>query len=513
MKNLERILSQFSAEFSLLNGPKLEWKVLGNEGEAYSCKYAGGVISLEAQSPLAAAYGLRQLIMAVSSGFLSDCLGEHMPIVPLRPLFLQLDGMAQKEMPMFNAESCQRVIELGYNSIIIPLTERSIQSIQEFCHLCKGYGLRIFVKHPLNQKEVFFLKEEEKTRKQIENFFDQCPLCDGLFWEGANFNEEEISKEVTTFDLMKSEVALIESSLPESKQLIYALIPKGQKEATEHALLLNRLLNFVGNHTYVAFSAVEGEPYCDHLNPHPFWEALRNNYLFNGKGCIPIFNVGSYKQGEGLWPALIFDVLDSMSSCKKYCFEGIIGIVNQLPKRGSFLDCNLWSASQAIWKGESASDNLAMWFKSQRADIDYRKIKTVLRQTREISLEMSNLHSLAETTLDVHQKEYFRNVLEALFTQLKQMETFLENEERGKLRKSTRPSMRDYFSYFANDVKWFIHQFMHTFHISSPIIRHETDFKKGFWIDSNMELLKDPFRGSKGSRMESIYLENRLAEE
>lgn len=514
MKLLEKMCVQLSEQYSLLKGPKLEWKALGNKGEAYSCKYAGGIITLEAQSSLAAAYGLSRLIMGVSSGYLSDCIGDHNPHVRLRLLVLKLDGTPEKTMPLYCSEICQRVIELGYNSLVIAISDQYLSSMHELCLKCHEYGLKIFIQHPLNEGKFNPFKDEDRRKitTQLGIFFQHCFSCDGIFWEGGHFDEEGISKESTTLDIIKSEVSLIESAIPDSKHFIYALLPKSQKEAKEQVLWLNSILNVVGKHTYIALSALEGDSCSDHLNPHPLWEMLRRNRMFRERNVIPIFNIGSYKQGEGLWPSIIFDIIDFISSCRKYPLEGAIGIVNQLPKQGSFLECNLWSASKAFWMGENAADSIEMWFKSRRPDIDYGKMKGILQQIRNIALEISYLHSLTEMALDSNQKEYFRAVLEALFVQLKRIEVFLEQEERGKMRKSTQLSMRDYFSFFANDAKRVIHQFMHTFHIASPLIRTEIELKEGFWMDSKMGMLQFPFKGNKGSRMESIYLENRLIE-
>jgi hypothetical protein len=94
--------------------------------------------------------------------------------------------------------------------------------------------------------------------------------------------------------------------------------------------------------------------------------------------------------------------------------------------------------------------------------------------------------------------------------------------ENKKLKKDQSPSLSDYLNYFICDAKKIILFFLQSFSLSHPFLFNEENLQDSFWTyvvskpkqgnlsGTKVAFLEEPQRGLAGSRMEAIFLENRL---
>ena len=384
MQKAWQIAEQISAEYSrnIKEGktPKLQCKMGTVEHEdGFSATYAGGIVNLESGTALGRAFGLSQLTAGIASGHLPDFLGRQTPRFALRPLWLGSDETLKISrnialgVPAFLHKDqagldliCRRVLELGYNALIFGnngwgITNAALQNaevLQKFTYI-REYGIKIILKpsllHYNEAKCPLDLPYQDTIKASIQEFLKQVPEVDYIFWESAllhaDFLHHPAARDWTFYELVLSEVKLLESSLKDKVPLFYFVPAFDKLSATRQSTWLPRLCDDVANNTIVAFPAVSGDLYGDHQLPHPFWEILRASKNSSSTRLMPILNIGGIKQGEGLWPVLTFDILEKyVSRCYGHPFAGAIVLTGAIPGKGGILDCNLWVASQALWR-------------------------------------------------------------------------------------------------------------------------------------------------------------------
>lgn len=492
--------------------PRIELRVKNHfSNEQYSCSYAGGVVQLDAESSLAAVFGLSTLIMGIKSGHLSECLGENKPRFPLRLLWFKGE-FPQKNLLADTDRFCGRLLEIGYNTILFGLGDLSYEHVEDFCIACAEYGIKVFVKPQWSFKQrcpidaAYVADIQSKLSKLVKT----APTLHGIFWEGGLFHPDDYhhpkARDATHFEMIHAEASMVEAVLG-TKKLIYSVVISDPNVANQQAEWLSELCDSVGTHTSIAFSAVAGDPCEDHLEPHPFWATLRKSIDVSGTPLMPIVNIGSVGQGEGLWPSLSLDLSDRyLSQCVRHHFGGIIGVVNSLPVRGALLECSLWVASQMQWKKTSAGLLAETWFKAQRPELNFEKMVDPVMQLRDIAIELSFLRSFQkEQPRDRMTTDESRALSESLLVRLAKLQILFEKEEKNRTFASDKPSWNDYFQIFALDARRLISQFMQTFHISG--LDRSEDKGEGFWVGPKANFLDQPSRGIKGSRKELIHSE------
>lgn len=552
MKKIHEVCKTIALRYSqnkAKRDPQLIWHAKqSTDSEVFSCRYAGGEIKVDAESAQAAVYGMSQLTIGAPSGHYAEFLGNWNPRFPLRPLWIGCDAeliiapgisltlpaflMRQQEnnLDLF----CQRVLELGYNSILLGsrdsslanLSEEFILDLETLCGIFHDYALKVILKPnlsfesslgkcPLNPQYA------DATQKHLRTFIQRVPNVNYLFWEGGFLHPDcirhPLAHDATQAELVQAEVTMVEASLPKSTGLIYYVPAPDASIAKQQAAWMSPLSDQMGPRTILAFSATSGDPYADHLSPHPFWETLRRSPDVSATPLMPIVNVGAVRQGEGLWPILTFDMVDNyFSRCRRHSFAGVISLVNQLPNRGSFLDCNLWVSSQVLWKERPAFLMAETWFSSQRPDLNFHAMADALRAIRQFAIELSLLRSFQnEKHRDILSNEECRTMATSLLARLKHLEHIFEKEEKKRTKKTERPTFFDYFTFFARDARRMISHFLQRFNVSSLQLREQDDMHDGFWtkatnINTKPILLENPQKGTPGSRMEMIYLESRL---
>lgn len=558
MQKAKLSIENLSRKFSSILGkhaPELVWKAPEEgKGEKFIISYQRGIVKIEGESLLAVAYGISQALLGLQSGHIAEYLGERIPRFPLRPLWVggnshvKLTDNLGVSVPSFFSNLdfseldrfCQRVIELGFNAILLgsreyaAATEFQLSSIDfntlfSFFH---EYGIKVLLKPMLIDQDLKRISAgcplNPSDREKLQSYLKELQTfkhLDYLFWESSylfpDFVTHPGARDAILSEVVLEEVRVIEEVL--SIPLIYYLPVPNFLFAKEQASWMLRFCDDVGEKTTIAFSSVAGNACLDHLPPHPFWEYLRQSTEISSTRLLPIVNVGSVLQGEGLWPAPSLDLLDNYySRLYRHSFAGAIALVNTLPKEGGLLDCALWTASQCLWKESSPLLLAETWFQVYRSEWDFSLYWDCLKKTREMIIELSLLRSLTnEMSRDLISTEECRAVTESLLSRLKILQMKADKLQRQNSKKTKLISLTDYLTFFARDAQRIILYFLQCFNLSYPHLFNEDDLQDSFWTQflsksghgvrsaAKVVFLEEPSRGNPGSKMETIFLESR----
>ncbi len=556
--------------------PKLVISLKNTASESYCARYAAGKLSIEAGSLLAQTYAISHLSTAIKAGHLSDFIGENTPRFPLRPLWLKAlteiyltdslsihlpDFMLAEDANLLIPRFCKRLIECGYNSILIgshdncitpssPNTKiNSADNLAAIFQQLSDHGIKILLKpnFAANQDGSCSCPSKSTSTRSpplhillgssFDFLFKLFPKIEAFFWESLYlspaFRNDVLSidaTDATDAEIALAEVQMLEKCIQGRSKLILYMPSNHHDEALRQARWITKFIDDMGKNSILAFNAVSGGHFDDHSLDHPLWELLRTSPDTSSTAFLPIINIGLIKQGEGLWPTTNFDLLDRfLPRCNRHRFEGIIGLVSHIPESGSLLDCNLWVAGQTLWRFQPTSLLAETWFKAFRPNEDVQFSLKVMKIARTLSLDLSLLRSIAVNPEAVpisseQAKIYGDNIL----TSLKLLKLVYEKEMNVRRKngvklnritlnrdqtigvgsdaeKNSHPPIKEYFTFFAHNVKQLLGSFLPAFNMPVSFILGEEEQNISFWNHD----LETPHRGHKNSIMEAIYLENR----
>lgn len=487
---LRKVLQNFSNSFSKENpnGPKLLVKVRGGElSEGYSSSYYQGVLTVEGNDPRSLIHGIATLNVAVKSGHLSDFLGDRKPRYELRPLHYcrELEGVCEEKL-------CQRILELGYNAIILETEPENPQLFKEF-------GIKTIFKRKALEGTPFD-KDWALSPVNME-------AVDAVYWE-ATFMEPEFLKHKDARDFLQMDLALFELQRLERElngvcEILYAL----PKMHSYNAVL--EFIDEVSTQTTIVFSAVHGDPTEDHSDPHPLWDLLRESPDASATTLLPILNMGAVKQGEGLWPLIPLDLLEqSNDHMRRQPFTGAIVLVKDLPNPGTFLDGSLWIAAQTLWGTLTPSLLLETWCKAYHPSLSNLEL---LRDLRKVGKRISALKEIVE--MKTEESHIYSESLISEINRLQMKVDGLKSEGKG--------SIKEYFIYFARDARRQILHFLQVNHAPMVNVLNGDDLLESFWTavqqgggadlraGAKVKLFDQPIEGDEGSVMRQIYDEVR----
>ena len=519
--------------------PRLKLQASQGNLEEFAAKYAAGVLSIESSTAIGHAYGISQMGVAAKAGHLGDYLGNVQPKFALRPLWLddesevEVSKLVTLHLPTFMLNpqveawvpnTARRLIELGYNALLLGARKNSMSTreicknvdLQKIVKMFSLYGIKVILKPNFR---LFELEDEARCpldedfrnalRKAMTDFYAMIPDCKTLFWESMlqspRYRYHSKAKELTLAEIIIQEVHLLEKCQTikgdsAARELIFYLPCLNTSQGQVLKDWIPILLDEMGVKTTFAFSAVKGDVCQDHLPDHPLWKLLRQSPDCSTTPLLPIINFGAVEQGEGLWPATNFDLIDRfLPKCRRHPFAGVIGVVNHLPQEGSLLDCLLWVAGQSLWRYHSTELLAETWFEAFRHEKDVVNVALSLKGVRHLILELSLLRSLVNN-------DERRRIGEPLIPQLKSLIYFFEKNAWA----AERSSLKEYFNLFVCDIKRFLEQSLQlSCRVASPSYGEEQ--QQSFWTHpkGRGEFLVRPQEGLPGSVMEAIYKENR----
>ncbi len=420
--------------------------------------------------------------------------------------------------------SCERMQALGFNAIMFyagTRTKAEQFDISTPIAVFKAQGIKViiqpiltasFVKSPANPDYRTLID------LSLRDLLRVYPQLDGIYWQSTLHHPEYCAhvdaRDALQLDLILQELATVEKAVGGHKTLIFSIPTASLEMAEREAVWLDRLCDDAGRGTCVAFSAVAGDPTFDHLPPHPFWERLREREEPVATPLLPIINTGGVGQGEGLWPSISFDLFESYyTRLRDHHFCGVLNLTGQIPSGAGILACNLWVAGQLLLREEMPEWLIEEWFRRHKTTWSYPQLRQALRHMRTLVLELGRLkHGVREKGRGAVPTEDYRVLIDSLSMQFKQLQVSVGRFDHKK--NLAEPSLKDYLEYFARDARRLMRHFAQTNNVGSAQLWTGEEKGESFWTDgqsgTNVKLLGQPLRGSAGSRMESIFIENRM---
>lgn len=486
MKKALEFAETLSIEYThLLEGKTFQKVFKEHDNESYHSSYAGGTVKLQATGASASVFAVRELMIGKKSGHTAEYLGDFQPRFSLRPLWMSCDCEVDVNgvkiyLPHYLVEDphkvhlmCCRLLELGYNALVFGGSGKKSGStdLEHLFQEIRQYGIKIILKCediPGHLPFDYLLKES----KDFEN-------------KSKNTQLEKIVREVKKIESLGS-------------PLIFYLDARTESEAQRQSRWMSELCDEMGVESLLAFpSVVEGKL-------HPFWEVLRVSPDVSSTPLLPVVNMGNVGCGDGLWPSLNLRLLNKVfGHMQRHVFAGVIGVINQLPKREGLLDCTLWAAAQFLWKRQRIEQAVETWFLAHHPEMEYSKYFEVID---DLVHEIHALKRMGERT-----SEESKVIAESLIARLKEIQVKLEVEERKRLKK-TGISLHDYFVYFERDARRLILQFLQKHHVALASLLNNDDAGEGFWTSGGkggkVTVLEEPSKGT--GMMTRIYSDNRL---
>lgn len=371
----------------------------------------------------------------------------------LRPLWLKSDRLVplndQIAVPVPSAwlqspfECSARLRELGYNALLLGLRDAD-EPVTESSEL--HFEIPVLIKPHLDARGCPL---DPKWRARLSRLLDylcqRVPNMHAVVWESGLLDPSYSQHpDATQADLVREEMQVVEQAVAGRARLIF-YVPAQQ--AKRQAGWIPFLCDEAGKDTAIAFSAVNGPPWQDHLPLHPFWEVLANSPDVSSTHLMPIVNLGMVGLGNGLWPCVPFDLFERcLARCVRHRFAGPIVLADQLPGKGGALECSLWMGAQG---NDVSAELLAQkWLSKRRSDLEYEAWAGLMRKTREIAIEMRTLEEMKSN-------EHKRLLLESLAARLKFMASHYEAQDKSQLlgevatSKASFPSSPTLFDYFT----------------------------------------------------------------
>lgn len=403
---------------------------------------------------------------------------------------------------------CKRVTELGFNAIVLGSLEEvrepsSSFSLEMLAHLCKkirGYGLKIIFA-PSYKKNKSTCPFDPQFRLELQEDFvlmrDLFKEIDYFFWSSLhleeNFEAHEEALDYTHFEMIIKEANTLEESLV--PLIFYLPLASGYEEVVSS--WMKKLLDQVKVETILSFSALKKGIFAGDLELHPFFDERVSKE--NPTKLLPIVNSGSIQRGEGLWPILGLNLLETVISfINEPHFCGFISLTPTIPLQTSLLDCSLWIASKVLCHGEAPRKNLRKWLKNFRPNWEIGCAEEALREAENI---LKNFYYVKENKRELSQ-EKLRALVDSLAASLHFLQNLalrVDDEEREGL------SFYHYVALFLIDLK----RLILSLGINSNLFPSNLlgDAQNTLW-STPTTFLKRPYYDEDNIAIKSIYKES-----
>lgn len=517
--------------------------------DSFFIKYAAGSVDFEASNAVSAIFGASLVKAGMRSGYLPECLGQSRACYSLRPLWLTSDrhvSVSEKlglYLPAFLLEKgdscfeifCRRVLELGFNAVVFgskgiafaPKSTHPFKELKSLVDKFHSYGIKVIIK-PVSyfqpKDETLYLTPcddgfTKKVQEALGDLFSVVPNLDMLFWEShychPDFQHHPTGSEWTKEDKTRAEMQLVESLIPKESGLIFYLATDSEKRALEQTAWLPSLIDDAAASTTIAFTLYCGDPLKETSISHPIWELLRKRLDVSATRLLPILNIGSVGQGDGLWPNIPLDSLEDFKrKAERHRFSGMISLIPHLPKKGSLLDCSLFVTGQFLWRQSTPHCAAETWFAVNMPEIDHSKIIGILRLSRFVIKKLTVLSTLAlEKSRDTLSSEECRAIADCVLGVLKEIEY-----ARGKC---DHELLKSYFNFFVRDARRIVYHGLLCSGLP-PSSLDSDSLKEGFWTaisesggdglrsTAKVTLLKTPDIGEPGTARHKIYWNSRI---
>ena len=495
--------------------PRVQLRLLVDQGtEHWMLEPDGQHLRLTASSPAMALSQTHALRLSAAAGQFGLALGArqvafHDRIVWVQK-YLPAEGEAEQSF-------CERLLALGYNTVVLPS-----HAAPSLTQALDAWGLRVFLNMEISVESTtcpYDQAVQESLEEQVSQALAEHPAAHGIYyrsrWAEASFRDHRIAPESTRLDLLCREREILEAALGE-RSLIFELPTPHRGALQAFVQLFEAFSGEVGPRCTLAFSAIAGDPCEDHKPLHPYWDQLAAAVERSQVPVLPIVNVGSCGQGEGLWPVVPQDCLQAVCPrLQAYGLKGMVAMTPGIGSLGSFLDASLWMAGQFLLAGKNPEMSLETWIRAFQKEMPPQQLMAVLREVRSIHLaieELSHADQLPSTTCP--QAETYRLHAEAQLARLNALRARFGRDEDSE--KET-VEFTDYLRYFLRDAKRMIFHYLQKQHITLANVLNGEDMQHSFWTciggdsgrsigsGATVSLVETPSKGPENTLQEKIY--------
>ena len=491
--------------------------------ELFECKYHANELHLRASNSLSAAYALSLASVSARAGYLGEWVGKWQAPYSLRPILLHGDqalrlpsgGLCSIPHHLLsvleNKESLlnwvTRLVSFGYNAVLFAMDPTSqIEPItapfQSFMKQLQEYGLSIGVQPVLS---------DEPMEPQLRRLLRDLPSIDFIYWPHAMDAALGLTalqrREWTQCDTALWYAQQIERLLPAQTRMIFSLLAKDEAEALQQSYWITDLGNQLDPSSILAFPALSGPYEQSHLPLHPYWYCLQRATVPLGIPLLPIANAGGIGLGEGYWPVLTTQLVNSIvPRMRRHRFCGLGVLSSGLPRKDGFAAANLWVWGGVQWRPISGEHLAEAWFDGLRPDLNIQQHQVTLQYAWEAVRVLSELKS------DTRQKEVFAAIERILpwVSQVNKQTDLVPKGEEGWVGQST---MTDYLRFYVRDLCHLIDAAFDSLRLPSPFPVSESNSLAGIWTAPEKNIIrptKQPRFDADDPRMTLVFHENRV---
>jgi len=489
-------------------GAKVFLKQGGTDNEGFKIHYAGGKATLEADSPGSAIHGLSVLKTALQSGHVAEFLGFHRPISSFRALWITKNLSSSILNDRMKQELlCQSILLLGYNTVIIQLSDVKSLSFSEVLETFSSYKVQVAVRFQRTDASFFDPSFDNALQPILSWIRNHEQYVNFILWD-ASAEENHVLRHPKARDFLRQELVMMEINklkklLGKSCQLIYSIPAHSALTAQAQSRWIPEVCYEISDDTYIAFSATVGDPCSDWLPPHPLWQTLRAAKAKTYLNLLPLINVGLINQGQGLWPATSLDLMDRyLLRCRQKTFCGAIALATSVPEEDALLSCSLWVASRILWGDQSPHLLAETWFCSYRRQwLEVENLERLLKEVREIAIAINFLQETSTQT-----KEQIKKLTDCLLLRLRCMEA-------ARLKQpaltDSKPGFDHYLTFFIRDAKRLIARALESHKMPIAFSLEEEGRSGSFWTEGSLAdiVIFDSPKKGEDPLMAQIYSE------
>lgn len=252
-------------------------------------------------------------------------------------------------MPTFtpvDPQFFEHAIEEGYNSVI--LDEGDFLSIREALAWDLKVILRLRLPACLHELTPFDGVYRERLTQFFKELREKCPSFHAIYWESSYYGKE-MRGHLLKHGKLRSELYLAELAELERLSPLFIAIPPGETSVSLSDFV--RLEQHAGPHTWLVFSAYDGDAGGVHLGESRYWSQKKDR-------SIPML---SYSSEEMALP-----MHGPLSQFFSKPIPGAILKLSHPPKKAAFSHANFYIAAKVLFEGNDPLHSMRRWLMLHR---------------------------------------------------------------------------------------------------------------------------------------------------
>lgn len=390
----------------------LECSLQPRNTEYYAIEKKGELVRVKASDAPSLIFGLSKL--NVPSDLPLNCLNEARFVC--RILAPSQTIIQDELVPLI--EMAQ---EFGFNGVLMPI------GANEGIEYVRSMGIRVILDcRPVSIKMAHF-PFDAKCREEIRQWIESLPQCDGILWQSPFFNEAEadlkqkmLKNAKLRMELFCEELKILEAELgiQEPWMLFYAFPFKPSDAYQFVSSHFTEIQKHGGPLTYFVFPAVDGDPGCSFLAPHPI--------LLQSSGRLLCYIACCVEKG----PLVAFsDVESFFTSAGSNALAGAYVAIDRLPEGGEFASANLLMIAESLWSGQTPINIFDNWIRRHHPKYNLPHYREWIKALGRLVHPIRRLQAVASGVLPATGEE-LRLIADSFIAELKWFEHRLEQDKK-----------------------------------------------------------------------------------